>query len=141
MNAPVKDIKAAVTTGPLPASTKIFAVPEAAPDLRVPLREIQLQAGAGEPNVVVYDTSGPYTDPTVVIDVEKGLSGTRAAWVTERGGVEAYDGRAIKPEDNGNVGEKLAARCSPRESARCAASAVTGDAGPSSPAPASSPRR
>ncbi len=71
MNAPVKDIKAAVTTGPLPASTKIFAVPEAAPDLRVPLREIQLQAGANEPNVVLYDTSGPYTDPSVVIDVRE----------------------------------------------------------------------
>ncbi|WP_296579600.1 phosphomethylpyrimidine synthase ThiC [Phreatobacter sp.] len=108
MNAPVKDIKAAVTTGPLPASTKIFAVPEAAPDLRVPLREIQLQAGAGEPNVVVYDTSGPYTDPTVVIDVEKGLSRIRAAWVTERGGVEAYEGREIRPEDNGHAGKHLA---------------------------------
>ena len=108
MNAPVKDIKAAVTTGPLPASTKIFAIPEAAPDLRVPLREIQLQAGANEPNVVLYDTSGPYTDPNVVIDVEKGLSRARAAWVLERGGVEAYEGREVKPEDNGNAGKHLA---------------------------------
>ena len=55
----------AVTTGPLPSSRKIFATPDAAPDLRVPLREIILSEGAGEPNLPVYDTSGPYTDPTV----------------------------------------------------------------------------
>ena len=53
----------AVTTGPLPSSRKIFATPDAAPELRVPLREIMLSEGAGEPNLPVYDTSGPYTDP------------------------------------------------------------------------------
>ncbi len=53
----------AVTTGPLPSSRKIFANPDAAPDLNVPLREIMLSEGAGEPNLAVYDTSGPYTDP------------------------------------------------------------------------------
>src|ERR1700759_2654697 len=94
----------AVTTGPLPSSRKIFAVPDAAPDLRVPLREIMLSEGAGEPNLPVYDTSGPYTDPTVTIDVNAGLSRNRIAWVKERGGVEEYQGRAIKAEDNGNVG-------------------------------------
>ena len=63
----------AVTTGPLAASKKIFANPDAAPELKVPLREIMLSEGAGEPNVVVYDTSGPYTDPDVTIDVNAGL--------------------------------------------------------------------
>ena len=53
----------AVTTGPLPSSRKIFVTPDAAPDVRVPLREIMLSEGAGEPNLPVYDTSGPYTDP------------------------------------------------------------------------------
>ena len=53
----------AVTTGPLPASRKIFVTPDEAPDVRVPLREIILSEGAGEPNLPVYDTSGPYTDP------------------------------------------------------------------------------
>ena len=43
----------AVTTGTLPSSRKIFASPEAAPELKVPLREIILSEGAGEPNVVV----------------------------------------------------------------------------------------
>src|ERR1700758_2464219 len=93
----------AVNTGPLPASKKIFANPDAAPDLSVPLREIILSEGADEPNVVVYDTSGPYTDPSVTIDVNAGLPRHRATWILERGGVEEYEGRIIKPEDNGNV--------------------------------------
>src|SRR5579872_4137768 len=100
----------AVTTGPLPSSRKIFVSPDAATDLRVPLREIMLSQGAGEPNLPVYDTSGPYTDPNVVIDVNAGLPRPRIAWVKERGGVEEYDGREIKPEDNGNVGASHAAK-------------------------------
>jgi len=99
----------AVTTGPLPASRKIYVTPEEATDLRVPLREIMLSEGAGEPNLPVYDTSGPYTDPNVVIDVNAGLPRTRLEWVKERGGVEQYEGRTIKPEDNGNVSAASAA--------------------------------
>ena len=55
MNRPVAtaELKPAVTTGPLPSSRKIFATPDAAPDLRVPLREIILSEGAGEPNLPV----------------------------------------------------------------------------------------
>ncbi len=100
----------AVTTGPLPSSRKIFATPDAAPDLRVPLREIILSEKAGEPNLSVYDTSGPYTDPNVTIDVNAGLARHRTAWVKERGGVEEYQGRDVKPEDNGNVGAAHAAK-------------------------------
>ena len=103
------DTRPAVTTGPLASSRKIFAKPDAAPDLRVPLREIILSEGAGEPNLPVYDTSGPYTDPDVTIDVNAGLARNRLDWVKERGGVEEYEGRAIKPEDNGNVGASHAA--------------------------------
>src|SRR5262245_30366642 len=99
-----------VTTGPLPASRKVYARPETAPDLRVPVREIALSEGSGEPPLPVYDTTGPYTDPDVAIDVEKGLRRHRTAWVKERGGVEEYDGRIIKPEDNGNVSGKHLAR-------------------------------
>src|SRR6516164_5632697 len=61
-----------ITTGPLPSSRKIYATPDSAPDLRVPLREIILSEGAGEPNLPVYDTSGPYTDPQATIDVNAG---------------------------------------------------------------------
>ncbi|HXQ06118.1 MAG TPA: phosphomethylpyrimidine synthase, partial [Bradyrhizobium sp.] len=100
----------AVTTGPLASSRKIFVRPDEAPDVRVPLREIILSEGAGEPNLPVYDTSGPYTDPDVTIDVNAGLSRARIAWVKERGGVEEYQGRDIKPEDNGNVGAAHAAK-------------------------------
>ena len=99
-----------VTTGPLPASRKIYSVPDAAPDLRVPLREIALAENSGEPPLPVYDTTGPYTDPEVTIDVEKGLSRTRIDWVRERGGVEEYEGRPIQPVDNGNVSGKHLAR-------------------------------
>ncbi|MDP2377156.1 phosphomethylpyrimidine synthase ThiC, partial [Reyranella sp.] len=91
-----------VTTGPLPSSAKIYVSPEAAPDLRVPLREITLSS-ALEPPVRVYDTTGPYSDASVTIDVRKGLARTRRAWVLECGGVEEYDGRPIAPIDNGNV--------------------------------------
>jgi phosphomethylpyrimidine synthase len=97
-----------VTTGPLPASRKVYVSPQAAPELRVPLREIELSHGAGEPPLPVYDTSGPYSDPEVKIDVSSGLEPVRAAWIQGRGGVEAYEGRAVKPEDNGHAGERLA---------------------------------
>src|SRR5258707_1804994 len=100
----------AVTTGPLPASRKIGVTPDEAPDVRVPLREIMLSEGAGEPNLPVYDTSGPYTDPDVTIDVNAGLERPRIEWVKERGGVEEYQGREIKPEANGNVDASHAAK-------------------------------
>jgi phosphomethylpyrimidine synthase len=99
-----------VTTGPLPASRKTYARPDAAPELRVPVREIVLTEAAAEPPIPVYDTTGPYTDPDVTIDVEQGLARTRLAWVRERGGVEDYEGRTIQPVDNGNVSGKHLAR-------------------------------
>ena len=71
--APSDLVTPKVTTGALPASRKVFAKPDAAPDLRVPLREIVLSEASGEPPLPVYDTSGPYTDDNVAIDVEKGL--------------------------------------------------------------------
>src|ERR1700694_1245500 len=112
MNRPVNtaELKPAVTTGPLPSSRKIFVTPDEAPDVRVPLREIILSEGAGEPNLPVYDTSGPYTDSDVVIDVNKGLRRHRTAWVLERGGVEEYEGRPGQAVDNGNVSSDKAAK-------------------------------
>ncbi len=113
MNKPLSESDLAtpkVTTGPIAGSRKIYSVPEAAPDLRVPLREIPLSEGAGEEPVRVYDPSGVYTDNDVAIDVEAGLKRSRVDWVRERGGVEEYDGRPIKPLDNGNVSGKHLAR-------------------------------
>src|ERR1044071_1899387 len=113
MNKPISAsdlVTPKVTTGPLVGSRKIYSKPEAAPDLRVPLREIILSEAAKEPNLPVYDTTGVYTDNDVAIDVEQGLKRTRIEWVKERGGVEEYDGRPIKPVDNGNVSGKHLAR-------------------------------
>ena len=99
-----------VTTGALPASTKIYTHPAAAPDIAVAHRSIALHPSANEPDIVVYDTSGPYSDPDAVIDVEAGLPRPRTAWVLERGGVEEYEGRDVKPEDNGGASGKYLAR-------------------------------
>ncbi len=97
-----------VTTGPLPGSTKVHH--EDRPGLRVPFREIALDASAHEPPFRVYDTSGAYTDPTVSIDIVKGLKQLRAGWIDARGDVEAYDGRAVTDADNGFVsGDRLVA--------------------------------
>src|SRR5438067_8845345 len=102
-----------VTTGPIAGSRKVYSTPEAAPDLRVPYREIALSEGAGEEPVRVYDPSGVYTDSDAAIEVEKGLKRTRVEWVKERGGVEEYHGRPIKPVDNGNASGKHLARSFP----------------------------
>ena len=76
-------------------------------DILVPMREIALSPTTGsfgeEENapVRVYDTSGPYTDPAYKVDITKGLPALRSEWIRERGDVEEYVGRTIKPEDNG----------------------------------------
>jgi len=102
-----------VTTDALSGSHKIHSEPEGMPGLKVPFREITLSPESGEPPVRVYDPSGPYTDTAAAIDVDKGLPRHREAWVTERGGVERYEGRTIRPEDNGSVTGRHAARAFP----------------------------
>ncbi|WP_045836819.1 phosphomethylpyrimidine synthase ThiC [Hyphomicrobium sp. 99] len=101
-----------VTVGPHRASTKIYSSPSGHDDIRVPFREIAL-TDINEPAFRVYDPSGPYTDPTVTIDVEKGLPRIRDAWIAGRAGIETYDGRTVQPEDNGNVSGAHAARVFP----------------------------
>jgi phosphomethylpyrimidine synthase len=97
-----------ITTGELPASRKIYVEGQLHPDVRVPMREISVHPTAGEPPLPVYDSSGPYTDPNILTDIKQGLAPLRRKWIEARGDVEAYDGRAIKPEDNGFVeGDRL----------------------------------
>src|SRR4051812_48246134 len=86
-----------VSTGPLPASRKIYVAGAQHPDLRVPMREVTV--GGGEPAVRIYDPSGPYSDANVKIDVRKGLAKLRAGWIDARGDVETYQGRDTRPED------------------------------------------
>jgi len=82
---------------PFPRSQKIY-VQGSRPDIRVPMREISLDVTptdfGGEINapVTVYDTSGPYTDPNVTIDVRKGLADVRRAWIEDRGDTEKLPG-------------------------------------------------
>jgi phosphomethylpyrimidine synthase len=78
---------------PLPNSRKIY-VTGSRPDIRVPMREIAQAdtptslGGETNPPIYVYDTSGPYTDPAVKIDLRHGLPALRAAWIEERGDTE-----------------------------------------------------
>ena len=100
-----------------PNSRKVYVEGNLHPGIQVPFREIKLastiiQNSAGsepieEKNdpVLVYDTSGPYTDPDVEIDVRKGLTPIRQQWILARGDVEAYSGRSERPEDNGYKSE------------------------------------
>ena len=87
----------------LPASRKVYKSGEIHQGLRVPMREITLHPSSGEPPLLVYDSSGPFTDPSVKVNIERGLPRLREGWITGRGDVQAYDGRAIQPVDNGNV--------------------------------------
>lgn len=68
------------------------------PDLRVPVRQVHLTNGK---DVTLYDTSGPYTDPTVDTDVRRGLPPLRENWIIARGDTEEYAGRPARPEDDG----------------------------------------
>jgi len=87
-------------------SKKVY-VTGSIPSIKVPMREIKLsptQNNLGEqPNqpIRVYDTSGPYTDPDYTVDITKGLPALRRQWIEDRADVEVYEGREIKPEDNG----------------------------------------
>jgi len=85
----------------LPASRKIYHSGSLHAGLRVPMREIALHPTSGEPPHAVYDTSGPYTDPSVTIDIERGLPGLRTPWILARADVESYPGRRVQPIDNG----------------------------------------
>ncbi|MEY9863724.1 phosphomethylpyrimidine synthase [Catenulispora sp. GAS73] len=80
------------------ASSKTYLSSDARADLRVPMREIALTNGD---SVVLYDTSGPYTDPEVRTDVRFGLPALRSAWIAERGDTEQYEGRTWQPTDDG----------------------------------------
>jgi len=88
-----------VTTGPIRGSRKVHIGP-----YNVAMREIDLEPSSGEPPLRVYDTSGPYTDPDVQIDIQAGLAPLRRQWQLDRGDVEEYTPRDVKPEDNGQLG-------------------------------------
>jgi phosphomethylpyrimidine synthase len=81
---------------PLPNSRKVY-VEGSRPDIRVPMREISqsdtpASMGAEKnPPIFVYDTSGPYTDPAVKIDIRAGLPSVRGSWISDRNDTEVLD--------------------------------------------------
>ncbi|HXF45618.1 MAG TPA: phosphomethylpyrimidine synthase ThiC, partial [Burkholderiaceae bacterium] len=99
MNAPEDKLASllALTRAPFPASRKVH-VTGSRPDLRVPMREVTLTNGE---TVTLYDTSGPYTDPAVAVDVTRGLPALRQPWIDARDDTETYDGRSAQPIDDG----------------------------------------
>ncbi len=107
---------------PLPNSRRIYVAGEKHPDLRVPMRQIQLSPTKGfngtveanEP-VRVYDCSGPWGDPDFKGTVEEGLPSLRRDWILRRGDVEEYDGREVKPQDNGYLSRQHAEYASQAE--------------------------
>ncbi len=84
-----------VTRGALTGSRKVYIG-----EHQVPMREIMLE-DKDEASITVYDTSGPYTDDTIELDIMKGLPTRRKDWVLQRGDVEEVEGRRITPIDNG----------------------------------------
>ena len=97
-SAPVDGTALAACLKPFPASTKIH-VAGSLPGVRVPFRQVALHPTRDFQDrltenapVVLYDTSGPYTDPTVAIDVAKGLNPLRQDWILGRGDVEELPG-------------------------------------------------
>ena len=111
------DEKVNISTDPIsPKSKKVYVLGTIHPDIKVPFREISLSAsttvngngnGNGnhieqdESSLIVYDTSGPYTDPDAKIDIREGLDPIRLQWIIGRDDVEYYDGRNIEPKDDG----------------------------------------
>ncbi|HYT61815.1 MAG TPA: hypothetical protein VEL06_16675, partial [Haliangiales bacterium] len=96
----------------LPKSRRVYVSGALHKDIRVPMREITLlhtrtfngQIEVNEP-VRIYDCSGPWGDPDFKGGVEEGLPALRAKWIRSRGDVLEYDGREVKPRDDGYLSE------------------------------------
>lgn len=110
----------------LPNSRRVYVSGQTHPTVRVPFREISLSptkdfSGQLEPNdpVRVYDTSGPWGDEHFLGNVEQGLPALRREWILGRQDVEEYDGRSVRPEDNGYLSDVHAVHAS-KKNARSA---------------------
>ncbi|GAA0611843.1 phosphomethylpyrimidine synthase ThiC [Brevundimonas kwangchunensis] len=101
-----------IPTGPRAGGVKVYVAGELYPEIRVPFREVAVHPSANEPPVTMYDSSGPYTDPSVTIDIKRGLPKVKSSWQLDRGDIAPVaDPREVKPEDNGHAsGKHLAPR-------------------------------
>ena len=100
---------------PLPNSSRVYVAGTLHPDIRVPMREITLSPTRGfdgksieNQPVRVYDTSGPWGDPAFQGSAEQGLPPLRSDWVLRRADVSEYEGREVKPQDNGYLSRQHA---------------------------------
>jgi len=91
---------------PIRSSRKVYIAGLLHHDIRVPMREIPLSPTQGygppDPPLAVYDTSGPYSDPAMTIDVRAGLPPLRASWIASRDDVETYSVPFLTPQNNGS---------------------------------------
>src|SRR5690606_38018746 len=78
-----------VSTTALPSSRKVYESGALHPQIKVPMRAIALHPSSGEPDVFVYDSSGPYTDTRATIRIEQGLQRIREQWIHARKDVES----------------------------------------------------
>ncbi|WP_258104069.1 phosphomethylpyrimidine synthase ThiC [Marinoscillum sp. MHG1-6] len=105
----------AISRDPFPNSEKIYLQGSIHKDIKVPMRKISLDDTVDQfnntrtPNepVLVYDTSGAYTDPNVAIDVRKGLEPVRHEWIVGRGDVEQLPGLSSQYGRDREADEKL----------------------------------
>ncbi len=99
----IQQITKKLTLGALPASKKIYVESQNFSDVKVAMRQIKLSDKSENKFFTAYDCSGVYSDQDFIekIDLNFGLPKLRQNWILERGDVEFYEGRAIKPEDNG----------------------------------------
>src|SRR5580765_4890699 len=88
-----------------PASERIYIQGKVHPAVRVPLREISTKDGA---RLRVYDTRGAWADPRLLCDAKQGLPALRQQWILDRGDTVEYEGRDVRPEDNGFLSFKHA---------------------------------
>jgi len=109
----------------LPNSRRVYLPGQIHADVQVPVREITVSetksytgaVTANEP-VRVYDCSGPWGDPTFAGKSDEGLPALRSKWIQARGDVQEYDGREVKPMDNGYLSGKHAEFASKAEKNR-----------------------
>ncbi len=114
MIAPKNSIDSQSTDTPLPNSKKIYVGGKIHSEICVPFREISLaptksmngEIEVNEP-VRVYDTSGPWGDPNLHLDVTRGLPPVRAKWIRDRGDVKECEGRKVQPIDDGWLSERM----------------------------------
>jgi phosphomethylpyrimidine synthase len=109
----------------LPASQRVYVEGQVHPGVRVPMREVKLSptklnecdVRVNKP-VRVYDCSGPWGDPEFTGTSDEGLPALRREWILKRGDVEEYEGREVKPQDNGYLSGKHAEFASKAEKNR-----------------------